>query len=106
MVTFKSYSTSFVRNKYNKESDRFALNEEQLKEVLSYKDISEKFEYCDWYGNSTSIVATITSVEQDEWNDILFHIETNKSIPKHYVPSPFEILEGKGLLMPIGCSRI
>ena len=100
-VQFKSYISQFVRNKYRKSSDAHKLNEEELNEVLQYKNISENFEYNDWHGNSNNIKATLVSVEKTKYNDLIFTIEINKSIPKHYAPSISQILKGKGLLFPI-----
>lgn len=100
-VQFKSYISQFVRNEYNKSSDAHKLNEEELNEVLQYKNISENFKYNDWYGSSSNIKATLVSVEKTKYNDLIFTININKSIPKHYAPSISQILKGKGLLFPI-----
>lgn len=104
-VQFKAYRKDFVRNEYKTSSDRHKLSDEELKEVLSYKDITEKFEYCDWFGGSTSVKATLVKVEETQYHDLLFTIELNRNIPEHYCPSPSDILKGKGLLFPISYSR-
>ena len=100
-IQFKAYISQFVRNEYINSSDSHKLNEEELNEVLQYKNISENFEYNDWYRNSSNIKATLVSVEKTKYNDLIFTIKINKSIPKHYAPSISQILEGKGLLFPI-----
>ena len=100
-VQFKAYISQFVRNEYRKSSDAHKLNEAELNEVLQYKNISENFEYNDWYGSSSNIKATLVSVEKTKYSDLIFTIEINKSIPKHYAPSISQILKGKGLLFPI-----
>ena len=105
MVKFRASLCDFVRNEYKTSKDRFKLNDEQIKEVLSYKDISEKFVYEDWYGGSTKITATLVKVEQEPYG-LTFEIEVNRSIPEHYYPSPFDILKGKGLLMPVSYQRL
>lgn len=105
-VQFKSYISQFVRNEYRKSSDAHKLNEEELNEVLQYKNISENFEYNDWYGSSSNVKATLVSVEKTKYNDLIFTIEINKSIPKHYAPSPSQILKGKGLLFPVSYQQL
>ena len=100
-VQFKAYISQFVRNEYLDRSDAHKLNEAELNEVLQYKNISENFEYNDWYGSSSNIKATLVSVEKTKYSDLIFTIEINKSIPKHYAPSISQILKGKGLLFPI-----
>ena len=100
-VQFKAYISQFVRNEYRDRSDAHKLNEAELNEVLQYKNISENFEYNDWYGSSSNIKATLVSVEKTKYSDLIFTIEINKSIPKHYAPSISQILKGKGLLFPI-----
>ena len=81
-VQFKAYISQFVRNEYRERSDAHKLNEEELKEVLQYKNISENFEYNDWYGSSSNIKATLVSVEKTKYSDLIFTIEINKNIPK------------------------
>ena len=100
-IQFKAYISQFVRNEYCKSSDTHKLNEAELNEVLQYKNISENFEYNDWYGNSSNIKVTLVSVEKTKYNDLIFTIEINKNIPKRYAPSISQILKGKGLLFPI-----
>lgn len=100
-IQFKAYISQFVRNEYLKSSDAHKLNEAELNEVLQYKNISENFEYNNWYGNSSNIKATLVSVEKTKYNDLIFTIEINKNIPKHHAPSISQILKGKGLLFPI-----
>ena len=100
-IQFKAYISQFVRNEYHYMSDVHRLNEEELNEVLQYKNINENFEYNDWYGSSSNIKATLVSVEKTKYNYLIFTIEINKSIPKHYAPSLSQILKGKGLLFPI-----
>ena len=100
-VQFKAYISQFVRNEYLDRSDAHKLNEAELNEVLQYKNISENFEYNDLYGSSRNIKATLVSVEKTKYSDLIFTIEINKSIPKHYAPSISQILKGKGLLFPI-----
>ena len=90
----------FVRNAYMKSSDRFKLTSEDIQEVLSYKNISEVFTYCDWYGSETEVKMTLTHVALREFGNLEFHIQCSQSIPKHYFPSPFQIMKGKGLLCP------
>ena len=106
IAKFKASQSEFVRNIYRTFSDRHRLNEEELNEVLQYKNISKNFEYNDWYGSSTNVTATLINVEKNKWNDLIFTIKVNKSIPKHYVPSPSDILKGQNLLFPVSYSRI
>lgn len=100
-VQFKAYISQFVRNEYRKNSDVHKLNEKELNEVLQYKNISENFDYNDWYGSSSNIKATLVSVEKTKYNDLIFTIKINKNITKHYAPSISQILKGKGLLFPV-----
>lgn len=95
-----------VRDVYETQNDEHRFTQEEIDEILSYKDISKEFEYNDWYGGSTTIRATLKSVEKDKWNDLVYTIEINRSIPKHYAPTPFEILEHRGLLFPTCVSPI
>lgn len=101
LVQFKSM-TRGVRDVYKTQDDEHRFTQEELDEILLYKDISKEFEYTDWYGSSTIIRATLKSVEKDKWNDLIYTIEINRSIPKHYAPTPFKILEHRGLLFPTG----
>ena len=87
-----------------KSSDRFKLTSEDIQEVLSYKNISEVFTYCDWCGSETEVKVTLTHVTLREFGDLEFHLQCSHSIPKHYFPSPLQIMKGKGLLCPIGYS--
>lgn len=103
---FKAYTAYFVRNKYQKSSDAHKLNEEELNEVLQYKNITKEFEYNDWYGSSRNIKATLISVEKTEYDDLIFTIKVNSNIPSHYVPSPSQILKGKGLLFPVSYQQL
>lgn len=91
-----------VRDVYKTSNDEHHFTQEEIDEILSYKDISKEFEYNDWYGSSTTIIATLKSVEKDKQNDLIYTIEINRSIPKHYAPTPFEILQHRGLLFPVG----
>ena len=100
-VQFKAYISQFVRNESRESSDAHKLDEKELNEVLQYKNISENFEYNDWYGSSSNIKATLVSVEKTKYSDLIFTIEINKNIPKHYAPSPSQILKEKGLLFPV-----
>ena len=102
IAKFRSNLCDFVRNKWIKSSDRHRLSDEELQEVLTYKDISEDFDYCDWYGSCTPVIATLISVEMDGNYHLIFTIEMNKSIPKHYIPGPSQVLRDKGLLFPTG----
>ena len=96
----------FVRNAYLKSSDTFKLSPEDIQEVLSYKNISEKFTYCDWYGSETEVKVTLTHVTLHKYGNLAFHIQCSHSIPEHYFPSPLQIMKGKGLLCPTGyCVR-
>ena len=105
-IKFECSTHGFVRNKFNSFSDRHRLSEEEINEVLTYKNISEEFEYQDWFGSSTLITATIEKVEKGEYDSLIFYIQTSESIPEHYIPTPFEILKGKGLLFPTSVRRI
>lgn len=106
IAKFKTGRHEFVRNEYRTSADRHKLNDEELNEVLTYKNISENFTYCDWYGSETPIKATLVGVEKTEYDDLIFTIEINKSIPSHYAPSPSDILKGKNLLFPVGYQQI
>ena len=86
-----------------KSSDRFKLTPENIQEVLSYRNVSERFTYRDWYGSRTEIKATITHVTLRESGNLEFHIHCSQSIPEHYFPDPLQIMKGKGLLCPTGC---
>lgn len=101
IVQFKSVAWG-VRDVYETQNDEHRFTQEEIDEILSYKDISREFEYNNWYGSSTIIRATLKSVEKDKWNDLIYTIEINHSIPKHYAPIPSEILEHRGLLFPTG----
>lgn len=105
-VIFRASKQDFVRNIYYKSSDRHRLSDEELNEVLKYKDISENFEYNDWYGSSTPVKATLKEVKQGTYGELLFVVTINKSIPEHYIPSPSDILKGKDLLFPVSYSLI
>ena len=100
-MKFKAWTAEFVRDVYNTSSDRHKLTEEEINEVLGYKNINEEFIYQDWYGSCTPITATLISVERDGYDSLIFTIKTSKPIPEHYVPTPSQILEHKGLLFPI-----
>ena len=107
MATTIKYCASqhqFVRNEYRKTSDRHKLSDEELKEVLSYKNISKDFEYNNWFGSSYNVTATLDNVEINKYNEIVFTISLNKTIPEHYMPSPSQVLKGKGLLFPVSVS--
>lgn len=106
IAKFKAGRHEFVRDKYLTSADRHRLSDDELSELLSYKNISENFTYCDWYGGETPIKATLVGVEKTEYDDLVFTIEINKSIPSHYAPSPSDILKGKGLLFPVGYQQI
>lgn len=95
----------FVRNKYEKSSDRHKLSDEELEEVLMYKNISESFNYHDWYGSTTKVVATLKGVALDHYRDLIFTIELDRDIPEHYCPTPSQVLKEKGLLFPTCVSR-
>lgn len=105
-VQFKAYSYEFVRNEYRTSKDRHKLSQEELNEVLQYKNISEDFVYDDWYGSSTKIKATLINVEKTGYDGLIFNIELSKSIPSHYAPSPSQILKGKGLLFPVSYQQL
>jgi hypothetical protein len=105
VVQFKSDARG-VRDVYKTSNDEHRFTQEELDEILSYKDISKEFEYNDWYGSSTTIRATLKSVEKDKWNDLIYTIEINRSIPKHYAPTPSDILRNRGLLFPTSVSPI
>ena len=102
----KTPTYDFIRDRYLRSSDRFKLTDEQIKEVLSYKNISEQFTYCDWYGSETPCTATVISVQQDAFGDLIFNVETSISIPKHYCPTLLQIMGGKNLLCPTGSQRL
>ena len=106
IAKFKASKYEFVRNQYRTSSDRHKLNDEELNEVLGYKNISETFTYCDWYGGQTPIKATLVGVEKTKYDDLIFTIKINESIPSHYAPSPSDILKGKNLLFPVGYQQI
>lgn len=91
----------FVRNIYRKSSDAHSLTPEEEAEILTYKNISNSFDYCDWFGDCTRVKATLVSVVKED-NYYIFTVTVNPSIPKHYVPGPSEILKGKGKLFPVG----
>ena len=102
MSTIAKFHSSLrgVRDVYYRRSDEHAFTEEEVNELLSYKDITETFEYCDWFGSSTTVKATLTNVERDKYG-LVYTVEMNRDIPKHYIPAPSEILKGKGLLFPV-----
>ena len=104
-MKFECPINSFVRGEYKRSSDAHRLSVAELQEVLSYENISEKFDYCDWYGNCQPVTATISSVERNG-DFLLFTVQVDKKIPAHYIPTPFQIMEGKGLLAPVSCSPI
>ena len=103
IAKFSSFvdSIDYVRDRYNTSSDRHKLSEEELQEILGYKNISKDFVYHDWYGSDTKITVTLKSVERDGWK-LIFTMEINKPIHAHYVPAPFQVLEHRGLLFPVG----
>lgn len=105
LVQFKSAARG-VRDVYKRSTDEHRFTREEVNEILSYKNISKEFEYNDWYGGSTTIRATLKSVEKDKWDDLIYTIEINRSIPKHYAPTPFEILKHRGLLFPTGVEHL
>ena len=100
IVKFKSSMHDFVRNKYEKSSDRHKLSDEELEEVLMYKNISKEFKYYDWFGDCERVEATLVKVTLVRYKDLVFTVEINKDIPEHYVPTPSQVLEEKGLLFP------
>lgn len=104
IVKFKSSMHDFVRNKYEKSSDAHKLSDEELEEVLMYKNISEEFNYYDWFGSCTKVKATLVKVTLVRYKDLVFTIEIDRDIPKHYAPTPSQVLEEKGLLFPISVS--
>ena len=102
MAKYRASLSDFVRNTYYSYNDRFRLNEEQIKEVLSYKNISEDFEYSDWYGSTTKVKATMLGAELDrQFGNLIFEVNVTPRIPEHYYPSLVQIMKGKGLLMPV-----
>lgn len=103
IVQFKSLARG-VRDVYRHSSDEHKFSEEEIQEILSYKNISESFEYNDWFGDSTFIKATLIGVEKDKYDGLLYTIKLNKSIPSHYAPTPSQILKNKGLLFPVSVS--
>lgn len=105
LVQYKS-ALRGVRDVYNTINDEHRFTQKEVDEILSYKNVSREFEYNDWYGSSTTIRATLKFVEKDKWDDLIYTIEINRSIPKHYAPTPFEILKHRGLLFPTGVQRL
>lgn len=105
LVKFRS-SAWGVRDVYRHSSDNHEFSEEEVNEICSYKDIQKTFEYCDWFGDSTTVRATLVSVEKTQYNDLEYTIELNRTIPEHYCPSPSDILKGRGLLFPVSYRQI
>ena len=106
VAKFKASQHEFVRDTYLTSKDRHKLSKEELEEVLSYKDIKEDFDYNDWYGSTTRIVVTLKSVEMNQYNDLIFTLESNRSIPAHYFPSPSQVLKNKKLLFPVSYQQL
>jgi len=104
IVKFKSIPYG-CRDSYKTSSDNHKFTKEELAEVLRYKNIAKEFEYNDWYGSSTKVKVTLVEVEQNEWGNLIYTVECTPNIPGHYVPTPFEILEHRGLLFPTNVSR-
>lgn len=88
------------RDAYKTSDDSHKFTEEEINEILGYKDISKEFEYNDWYGSSKKVKVTLMKVEKNKWNDLIYTIKCVPNIPKHYVPIPSEVLEHRGLLFP------
>ena len=104
-IRFQAHN-EYVRDRYYSRKDVHKLSEEEKKEVLSYKNTSKSFDYCDWFGSCTTVRATITAIEEDKYGYLIFTVTVNKTIPDRFVPLPSEILEHRGLLFPISYSQI
>lgn len=106
IATFKSYAkgSDYVRGVWKTGPDRHKLSDDELKEILSYNDIRKEFEYYNWYGTHYPVVAIVEKIELKD-NYLVYTVTTNRDIPKHYIPTPFQILEGKDLLFPVSVSR-
>ena len=99
---FSCSRCDFVRNKYYSSQDRHKLSNDELNEFLTYKNISKEFDYNDWYGSSTRVKVTFIGAVLDAFNDIIVTMKSDHYIPVQYFPTPSQVLNGKGLLFPIG----
>lgn len=104
-VTFRACGL-YVRDAYKTSNDAHRLSADEKNEILSYSNISKEFSVRDWYGGYTDIKAILTSVEENEWGDLMFNIKVNRNINKDYCPSPSDILKGRNMLYPIGYCRV
>lgn len=88
-VTFKTYWWS--RNSWSNETTTEKL-EDIFNEVKSYVGLSEEFEYCDFFGNSKLCKVEITDITMDKYS-IFITMRCNIKIPKHYMPTPRQIIK-------------
>lgn len=103
-VKFKAYS--FVKGEYRHTSDAKPSSAFDKEDILASKGVSAKILVRDWFGTYTNVIFTISNVEIDEYNDVIYTVSTNNKIPERFFASPSDILRGQDYIYPVSYSRI
>lgn len=103
-IKFKGYR--FVYNEYVHKGDDKGITAFDKQDILNTKGVSRTFIVRDFFGNYSEVKFTITNVEIDRYNKVIYTVVSDINVPENHFATPSDILKHRGYIYPTSYSQI